>query len=307
MAQFLKGVETVETVSGPVPVNEVASSILAVFGTSELAEPGKMVLTRTLDDAKTTYGEGSILAALRHIHTYYTPYNTVIGIPLGKDSDFTVPPGKAPSGVTLGSSTARAFIDDGAGLPVVVSNPHGLTLAFAGDNDTVATVDSVTGALTPLTAGEVTLTLTVTGDAFYDDDELTCTIDVTQTNPNAGKTATGAALNASTLQVYLGSVTALMVENSQGLSVVWSCSNPAIATVDATGLVTPVSEGIAQVSAAVAGDATYAPITLTCDITVSKATDALPVARASSNLAGRPARRDRHPRAGTPGQAAAQR
>lgn len=275
MAQFLKGVETVETVSGPVPVNEVASSILAVFGTSELAEPGKMVLTRTLDDAKATYGEGSILAALRRIHTYYTPYNTVIGIPLGKDSDFATPPGKAPSGVTLGSSTARAFIDDGAGLPVMVSNPHGLTLAFAGDDDTVATVNPATGELTPLTEGELTLTLSVTGNDFYDDDEIVCTVTVEQTNPDEGKAATGAALNASALPVYLGSVTALMVENSQGLSVVWSCSNPAIATVDATGLVTPVSEGIAQVSAAMAGDATYAPITLTCDITVSKATDAL--------------------------------
>lgn len=275
MATFLHGVETVETVSGPVPVNEIASSILAVFGTSELAAPKQMVLTRTLDEAKAAYGDGSILETLRRVHTYYTPYNTVIGVPLGKDADFQTPDGKGPSGVTLGSNTAKAFIDDGAGLPVVMHNPNDLALAWSVDDEAVATIDAATGVLTPIKAGEVTLTLTVTGNEFFEGDTLTCTVTVAQTNPNAGKTATGAALTDATQTAYLGSVLALMVVDSQGLPVIWRSSNPAIATVDATGLVTPVKEGIAQITAELAGDANWAPVTLTCALTVAKPSDAL--------------------------------
>lgn len=275
MATFLHGVETVETVSGPVPVNEIASSIIAVFGTSELAAPKQMVLTRTLDEAKAAYGDGSILETLRRVHTYYTPYNTVIGVPLGKDADFQTPDGKGPSGVTLGSNTAKAFIDDGAGLPVVMHNPNDLALAWSVDDESVATIDAATGVLTPIKAGEVTLTLTVTANEFFEGDTLTCTVTVAQTNPNAGKTATGAALTDATQTAYLGSVLALMVVDSQGLPVVWRSSNPAIATVDATGLVTPIKEGIAQITAELAGDANWAPVTLTCALTVAKPSDAL--------------------------------
>lgn len=275
MATFLHGVETVETVSGPVPVNEIASSIIAVFGTSDLAAPKQMVLTRTLDEAKAAYGDGSILETLRRVHTYYTPYNTVIGVPLGKDADFQTPDGKGPSGVTLGSNTAKAFIDDGAGLPVVMHNPNDLVLAWSVDDEAVATIDAATGVLTPIEAGEVTLTLTVAEDDFFEGDTLTCTVTVEQTNPNAGKTATGAALTDATQTAYLGSVLALMVVDSQGLPVIWRSSNPAIATVDATGLVTPVKEGIAQITAELAGDANWAPVTLTCALTVAKPSDAL--------------------------------
>lgn len=275
MATFLHGVETVETVSGPVPVNEIASSIIAVFGTSDLAAPKQMVLTRTLDEAKAAYGDGSILETLRRVHTYYTPYNTVIGVPLGKDADFQTPDGKGPSGVTLGSNTAKAFIDDGAGLPVVMHNPNDLALAWSVDDEAVATIDAATGVLTPIKAGEVTLTLTVTGNDFFEGDTLTCTVTVAQTNPNAGKTATGAALTDATQTAYLGSVLALMVVDSQGLPVIWRSSNPAIATVDATGLVTPIKEGIVQITAELAGDANWAPVTLTCALTVAKPSDAL--------------------------------
>lgn len=275
MATFLHGVETVETVSGPVPVNEIASSIIAVFGTSDLAAPKQMVLTRTLDEAKAAYGDGSILETLRRVHTYYTPYNTVIGVPLGKEADFQTPDGKGPSGVTLGSNTAKAFIDDGAGLPVVMHNPNDLALAWSVDDEAVATIDAATGVLTPIKVGDVTLTLTVTGNDFFEGDTLTCTVTVAQTNPNAGKTATGAALTDATQTAYLGSVLALMVVDSQGLPVIWRSSNPAIATVDATGLVTPVKEGIAQITAELAGDANWAPVTLTCALTVAKPSDAL--------------------------------
>lgn len=278
MAKYLHGVETVETVSGPVPVNEIASSIIAVFGTSELATPKQMLLTRTLDEAKAAYGEGSILDALRRIHTYYTPYNTVIGVPLGKASDFTTSagqPGKAPSGVTLGSSTAKSFIDDGPRIPVVMSNPHGLMLTWDSDDDTVATVDPSTGLVTPLKLGTVTLTATVTGNALFDGDTLECVVTVEQTNPHSNERPTWAALSGSVQTAHLGSVLPMSITDHQGLPVVWSCSNPSIATIDATGLVTPIKEGVVQISAELAGNATWAPVRLTCHLTVAKPSDAL--------------------------------
>lgn len=275
MATFLHGVETIETVSGPVPVNEIASSIIAVFGTSELAAPGQMLMTQKLDEAKALYGEGSILDALRRVHTFYTPYNTVIGIPLGRPGDFSSAPGPAPSGVTLGSSSADAYIDDDAVNPVSVSNPHGLALAWSSDDPLIATVDSTSGVVTPLTVGEVEISVTVTGDANHDGDIITYTLTVTQTNPAAGKTPTGAALNASVQTAYLGTALAMMVINDQGLPITWSSSNESIATVSDTGLVTPVTAGNAQITAHIAGSSAWAPVTLTCELTVAVATDAL--------------------------------
>lgn len=275
MANYLHGVETVETVSGPVPVNEIASSIIAVFGTSDLASPKEMYLTRTLDEAEATYGNGSILDALRRVHTYYTPYNTVIGVPLGTVADFDTTSTKAPSGVLLGSSTASAFIDDGAGLPVVIYNPNGLALAWASSDEGIATVNPATGIVTPLKAGEVTLTVTVTGNDLFEGDELSYNVTVAQTNPHAGKTATGAAINGATQSAFLGSVLMLTVVNGQGLPVVWRSSNPSVATVDATGLVMPIKEGVTQISAELTGDATWAPVTLTCYLTVAQPSDAL--------------------------------
>lgn len=274
-ATFLHGVETIETVSGPVPVNEIASSIIAVFGTSELAAPGQMLMTQKLDEAKALYGEGSILDALRRVHTFYTPYNTVIGIPLGKPGDFAAPPGPAPSGVTLGSSSAMSYIDDISLLPVAVSNPNQLPMNWSSSNEIIAEVDAASGVVTPRSTGEVEISAQVTGNADFAGDTITYTLTVGLANPNLGKTPTGASFAASVQTAYLGIPLAMGVINDQGLPITWSSSDESIATINAAGLVTPVTEGNAQITANIAGDSTWAPVTLTCELTVTVATDAL--------------------------------
>lgn len=275
MATFLHGVETIETVSGPVPVNEIASSIIAVFGTSELAAPGQMLMTQKLDEAKALYGGGSILDALRRVHTFYTPYNTVIGIPLGKPGDFTAPSSPVLSGATLGSSTATAYIDDGAVNPVTLTNPNNLNVAWFSDVPSIASVDYDSGAVTPLAVGEVEIYAMVSGDANHEGETIAYILTIDQTNPAVGKTPTGASLSASVQTAYTGFTLAMEIINDQGLPITWSSSNESIATVSPEGVVTPVTEGVVQITADIAGDSTWAPVTLTCDVTVAVATDAL--------------------------------
>lgn len=277
MSRYLHGAETVETVSGPVPIEEVPSSIIAVFGTSELAATKNMYRTIKLDEAEALYGEGTILDTLRRIHTYYTPFATVIGIPLGKPGEFV--PAKAdkqPHGVTMGSSIATAYLDQpGFTLPAI-SNPNGLELTYATDTPTVATVDAKTGKVALVKEGAAVVTITIKADATHEGGELKCALTVEKALPaDAGKTASTAALPFSEGTLVLGSTLRLSVTNSQGLPVTWVSSAPDVASVDATGVVTALTEGSAQIAADITGDSTYARVVLTCELTVAKPADKL--------------------------------
>jgi hypothetical protein len=64
------GVDTVEVLSGPVPVLDVSSAIVGIFGTATTAAPGSIIKTLTFDDAKEKLGSGSLLDALTRIHKY---------------------------------------------------------------------------------------------------------------------------------------------------------------------------------------------------------------------------------------------
>ncbi|WP_417883044.1 Ig-like domain-containing protein [Vibrio rumoiensis] len=293
MAELLHGIRTIESLTGPISVIEVASSVIGVFGTSELAEPMQLYHTNNYDDAKKVFGQGSLLNAIRRVHNY-VPSNSIISIPLGKDSDFPEVPEPVTSGVTFSSSSASLFIDDGATLPITIRNLHAYPVVYSSDNEDIATVDADTGVVTPVAEGVANITATVTfndGEADVDEAHV-YSITVAQTNPDAGKIVSPAQLGDSIATAFLGA-------NSQpnGLSnpyeqtAVWSIDDEAIALVDsADGTVSPLSEGQALVTVTLSPRSDYrytdddgnevvigdvAGATLTYVLTVSKVSDAL--------------------------------
>ncbi len=304
--EFLHGIYTVESTTGSLAVTDVASSVIGIFGTSEKAEPMQLNHTTNYDDAYALFGEGSISKALKRIHTY-VECNSVIAIPLGKDSDFPdTPEEPATSGVKLSSASATAYIDDGAAVsPVVVTNPHAATIAYTSSNEAAATVDA-DGLVTLVAEGETTITLNIEFDDGTEaasesapqqatrsrkkgarsaqsqtraaaTETLTYTLTVAQTNPDAGKEANGATLSASKGVVYTGSpATPVELSNPNDLAVNYSSSDETVAIVDnGTGEITPLAEGVATITLELIGNATYQSSTLTYEVTVTAVSDAL--------------------------------
>ncbi|TOL61508.1 phage tail protein, partial [Vibrio parahaemolyticus] len=303
--EFLHGIYTVESTTGSLAVTDVASSVIGIFGTSEKAEPIQLNHTTNYDDAYALFGEGSISKALKRIHTYVES-NSVIAIPLGKDSDFPdAPEEPATSGVTLSSASATAYIDDGATVsPVVITNPHAASITYTSSNEAAATVDE-DGLVTLVAEGETTITLNIEFDDGSEaapepsqaatsrrkkatraaqvetraaaSETLTYTLTVAQTNPDAGKEVNGAALSASKGVVYTGApATPVELSNPNDLAVNYSSSDETVAIVDnGTGEITPLAEGVATITLELIGDATYQSSTLSYEVTVTAVSDAL--------------------------------
>jgi Ig domain protein group 2 domain protein len=132
-------------------------------------------------------------------------------------------------------------------------------VTWSSSNSEVATVDN--GVVTPVSAGEAIITVTT------EDGAKTATCKVTVNAPQTVP-VTGVTLDKAELTLEKGSTGTLKAtvepQNATNNTVIWSSSNPEVATVD-NGVVTAVSAGTAIITAK-AGDKTA-----TCTVTVAKA------------------------------------
>ena len=140
---------------------------------------------------------------------------------------------------------------------VTPANAADKTVTWASSNPAIATV-SATGLITAVAPGAVTIAATTSAGAV-----ATCEITVYDYPP-----ANAIALNTTTASIILGSTQQLTAtvapENAKDKTVTWASSNPAVATVSATGLVTGVATGTATITAT-----TVTGITATCAVTVT--------------------------------------
>ncbi|MFD2892572.1 Ig domain-containing protein, partial [Flavobacterium chuncheonense] len=113
---------------------------------------------------------------------------------------------------------------------------------WSSNNTAVATVDA-SGLVTGVSAGTATISYTVAGLGSCPDDTATLTVTVTRA-PVAG-TLSG------NQEICEGSGTTFTSSGDAGG--VWSSSNGAVATVDATGNITGVGPGTATISYFIAG------------------------------------------------------
>jgi len=131
--------------------------------------------------------------------------------------------------------------------------------SWSSSNTTVATINAGSGVINGLTAGNVTMTYTVTGSGGCPNATPTRTITITA--PPITGTLTG------TQNVCVGLTTTFTSTTSGGT---WSSVNPAIATVNAaTGVVTGVSSGTISIDYTVPGTGGCGPVTASRSVTVT--------------------------------------
>ena len=162
-----------------------------------------------------------------------------------------------------------------------LTNPNSVTVAYSSSDETVATVNGSTGAITELkTAGTTTITATFAGDATYKPAEVSYTLNVTEKTPAGLAYAVAEVEKLTTDGAFTNALT-----NGNSLTVAYSSSNTGVATVDAsTGEVTIKGAGSTTITATFGGDATYEAGEANYTLTVSKAAPTLSFASDNATL-----------------------
>jgi len=180
--------------------------------------------------------------------------------------------------------TVNAGPDSGIVTALESSLCEGGTTTVSGDGDTggswsssnpaVATVDAI-GQVTSLIPGTVTISYTVAGTASCPD--VSNSLDITvNTSSDAG------IITALETSLCEGDTTTVSSDGDTGGS--WSSSDPAIATVDATGQVTSLSPGTVAISYSVTATAPCPDVSNSLDITVNAGPDSGIVTALESSL-----------------------
>ncbi|MNG92351.1 Bacterial Ig-like domain (group 2) [compost metagenome] len=166
----------------------------------------------------------------------------------------TTPPLTLAAGLT-GQLAATGSYSDGSSVDITT------TVSWTSSNPAVATVGLHTGLVTAVSQGTATITGTLDGQ--------TATLPVTVTSAvlNAG----GLTITTPPLTVAAGLTGQLAATGSYSdgsnvnvtASVSWSSSNPAVATVSATGLVTGVDPGTATITGILDGQTATLAVTVT--------------------------------------------
>ncbi|MDE5837246.1 MAG: Ig-like domain-containing protein, partial [Paramuribaculum sp.] len=161
--------------------------------------------------------------------------------------------------ISLDSYEAELTEGESVRLTATVSpdNTDNKTVIWSSSDEAVATVDA-TGLVSALLPGKATVTATTSNG-------LTASCTVTVIPPVIE--ADGITLNTTQTEIYNDETLQLMAtvspDNTTDKNVTWSSRNGEIATVDATGLVSPISEGKTTITATTANG-----LTASCEVTV---------------------------------------
>ena len=163
-----------------------------------------------------------------------------------------------------------------------LTNTNSVTVTYSSSDETIATVNSSTGAITELLkAGSTTITATFAGNATYKPAEVSYTLNVTEKTPAGLAYATSEVAKVTTDDAFTNTLT-----NGNSLTVSYSSSATGVATVNSsTGEVTIKGAGETTITASFAGNDDYEAGNASYTLTVSKATPTLSFA--SDNAIGR--------------------
>jgi len=188
-----------------------------------------------------------------------------------------VNPGMATLASLRATTQFSAIAHDQKGRPM-----PGTMFTWRSSNPAVATVSN-TGLVTAVGDGSATISAMSTGVTG------SANVMVSRTAGAVALAPTSVSLNALGAQQQL-SATARDAGNSplMGVNFTWTSSNPAVATVSSSGMVTAVGNGTATITGASSGKTATATVTvaqMTASINVMPATSSLTAAGATSQLA----------------------
>ena len=152
------------------------------------------------------------------------------------------------TGVTLNKTVLELYTGGSETLKATVApaNATNKKVTWTSSKPTVATVDA-NGKVTAKSIGMADITVT-TKDGGY---TATCRVGVVR-RPAGDVSVTGVTLNKTTLKLGKGTSETLTATiaptNATNKKVTWTSSNPAVATVDASGKVTGVANGTATIT-----------------------------------------------------------
>jgi uncharacterized protein YjdB len=259
-ATDLRAPDVAEVVVAPLTANVVVGSTLPLQATirdaSGQAITGPTVLWSVQDTAIATVSPAGVVSARAVGSTQVAASAngrsglasiTVIPVPVASVSVTPARVDLAPGA----KATLDAVTYDASGSPL-----GGRAVVWASSNGAVATVDA-SGVVTALAAGAATITATSEG--------ISGSSAVSVVNPAVASVAIepGSATLRRGATLQLSST----ITNESGAAVTdrlptWTSSNPAVAIVSASGLVTALSTGSANIAAALDGKADTASITV---------------------------------------------
>ena len=158
----------------------------ATVTSPELTNPHQLPLTWSSSD------EGVATVNASGVVTIVGAGETVISAAFAGDEayiantiSYTLSVKKADATVTFASRTASGKMGEAFTAPKVTTSPVDLTLSYTSSNTKVATVDSSTGALTLVSAGETNITATFAGNDNYNSasDSYTLVIEASDPTP----------------------------------------------------------------------------------------------------------------------------
>lgn len=163
-----------------------------------------------------------------------------------------------------------------------LTNPNSLTVSYSSSDETVATINASTGAITELLkAGSTTITATFAGNATYKPAVVSYDLNVTEKTPHGLAYAVTEVEKLTTDAAFTNTLT-----NGNSLDVSYTSSATGVATVNSTtGEVTIKGAGSATITATFDGNEDYEAGSASYTLTVSKATPTLSFA--SENAIGR--------------------
>ena len=154
------------------------------------------------------------------------------------------------------------------------ANYNGTVTYEITDNTAGATIDATTRAVTATHEGTVTVKATAAAvEGKFLESSASYTLTVTDS-----RSAAPISFPVTTAEAIMGETfTAPVLTNSESLTVSYSSSNEAVATVNTTtGAVTLVAPGTTNIIATFAGNATYKYTTAQYELTVNKGAQSLP-------------------------------
>jgi len=162
-----------------------------------------------------------------------------------------------PSQVTLQSGTTRLL--EANVLPALAENK---TVAWRSSNTAIATIDA-TGLVTAVSVGNAMITVHTEEGGYT----ANATITVTE-----AEKVTGVSINSALAELETGQTVLLdaivFPTTATNIAVRWTSSDPSIATVDESGLVTAISEGIAIITATTEDGSHRATIAISVSVPV---------------------------------------
>ena len=165
----------------------------------------------------------------------------------------------AVTGVTLDKTTLALEVGGSETLTATVKpdNASNKMVAWSTDKEAIAKVDA-NGKVTAVAEGDATITATA------GDKSATCKVTVSK----ATVAVTGVTLNKTSIEITVGSSETLVAtvkpDDATDKTVTWESNKTAVATVDAEGKVTAITEGDATITAKAGSKSA------TCSVKVSK-------------------------------------